>query len=836
MNNSHTLKHLFRASAAALSLTACIAATSAQAAITGDWKIFPTFDNSVTAVADTPDRVYFTGLTQALNSSVTSKSTPENALFYYDKEGDEIVGMSVTNGLSSTAIDRIDYNGERGYLMITYNDYSMDFLLDNGEIHNINALKTATIPGSKTINDITFYPKENMAVVATGFGYVIINDEKFEVAESRNYNYNITSAARFGDRMVLAFNGKAWAAPFSDRRTSITDYAEVTCIPGADFFLDMGKDDKLLVAVQNGSNKRFHVLADPGANIRLVHTRTPNSYIGHSRSKNGWILTQKWSGNFYLTYDDEMKPFTRPEDEAGYHMGSWDAVNFYTVAPRLGLRSFKVDMAANTTTITKEWALPNAPNVYFSRGMAYHPDYGMLINSHGCETLFNTTSLNENMLLSAYRNGIWTPMSASYRNTEQAEVGANPLGIAIDPDDRKYIYTGSNFSGITRTNLEDPKDVLHMTHPSDHTAGLPGYVKMHEDLGWKRLSRFSDPFFDANGVLWSNFLNWDGPFQMWYWLPEDRKASKNPASFRPWKKITVNDFSIASFDRLLPLTAPVNRGIIIAVTNATGHPVLVYDHNNTLDNLTDDKKVIMTDIKDQDGGVVDPYNVHWIHEDQDSGTVWICCDSGIFFFQPRNALKGQIILNRVKIARNDGTTLADYLLNGICVTHIAQDNAGRKWIGTNGGGLVVTSSDGRTVLQEFTTANSGLPSDVIFYSAYNPDNRSMIISTDKGITEFFVAGSASSDSAESSVRAYPNPVAPDYYGWVTIDGLPDNAHVKIMDSEGNLVRELGKAEAGSIQWDVLNIYGKRVRTGVYYILSSSTNGGESNIAKILVMN
>lgn len=61
--------------------------------------------------------------------------------------------------------------------------------------------------------------------------------------------------------------------------------------------------------------------------------------------------------------------------------------------------------------------------------------------------------------------------------------------------------------------------------------------------------------------------------------------------------------------------------------------------------------------------------------------------------------------------------------------------------------------------------------------------------------------------------------------------------MKIVDAKGNIVRELGVAEAGSAQWDVNNYYGERVRTGVYYILSSPASGsGESNVAKILVMN
>ena len=79
-------------------------------------------------------------------------------------------------------------------------------------------------------------------------------------------------------------------------------------------------------------------------------------------------------------------------------------------------------------------------------------------------------------------------------------------------------------------------------------------------------------------------------------------------------------------------------------------------------------------------------------------------------------------------------------------------------------------------------------------------------------------------------------MAPDYYGWVTIDGMPDNSLVKVVDSEGNIVRELGRAEGGTVQWDVLNLYGKRARTGVYYILTDSQDTKESYMTKILIMN
>lgn len=52
------------------------------------------------------------------------------------------------------------------------------------------------------------------------------------------------------------------------------------------------------------------------------------------------------------------------------------------------------------------------------------------------------------------------------------------------------------------------------------------------------------------------------------------------------------------------------------------------------------------------------------------------------------------------------------------------------------------------------------------------------------------------------------------------------------------MRELGRAEGGSIQWDLNNLQFKRVQTGVYYILASPAgdSGNESRVGKVLVMN
>jgi hypothetical protein len=62
--------------------------------------------------------------------------------------------------------------------------------------------------------------------------------------------------------------------------------------------------------------------------------------------------------------------------------------------------------------------------------------------------------------------------------------------------------------------------------------------------------------------------------------------------------------------------------------------------------------------------------------------------------------------------------------------------------------------------------------------------------------------------------------------------------VKIVDSGGNLVKELGIASGGEAKWDVTNTAFKRVSSGVYFVLSSTDeNGGSlSNVGKVLVIN
>ena len=62
----------------------------------------------------------------------------------------------------------------------------------------------------------------------------------------------------------------------------------------------------------------------------------------------------------------------------------------------------------------------------------------------------------------------------------------------------------------------------------------------------------------------------------------------------------------------------------------------------------------------------------------------------------------------------------------------------------------------------------------------------------------------------SDVYAYPNPVKPDYTGWISIVNLMDNSLVKIADASGNVVYSC-RSNGGMFTWDGCNASGSRVK-------------------------
>ena len=249
-----------------------------------------------------------------------------------------------------------------------------------------------------------------------------------------------------------------------------------------------------------------------------------------------------------------------------------------------------------------------------------------------------------------------------------------------------------------------------------------------------------------------------------------------------------------------------------------------------------DKLTAYTRFINDDGSNVDITAVHCWAEDLDNN-IWIGTTAGPLLLQ-RSQMNKQDSYRfvQVKVPRNDGTNLADYLLAGLEITAIAVDGGGRKWFGTKGNGVYLISADNMMQLQHFITTNSTLLSNNIQSVSINHATGEVFFATDKGLCSYMSDATKAVDSPDdNSTYAYPNPVKPGYTGPVTIVGLSLNADVKIVTTNGVLVAE-GTSNGGTFVWDGKDKNGKRVASGVYMVQSADENGDNGTVCKVAVVN
>ena len=139
-------------------------------------------------------------------------------------------------------------------------------------------------------------------------------------------------------------------------------------------------------------------------------------------------------------------------------------------------------------------------------------------------------------------------------------------------------------------------------------------------------------------------------------------------------------------------------------------------------------------------------------------------------------------------------------------------------------------------LQSFTTANSKLISDNIAYITINPTSGEVFFLSDNGLCSYQSdATEANETMDDNNVYAYPNPVTPDYTGLITITGLTYDADVKITASNGALIAE-GRSNGGMFTWDGCDKKGRRVASGIYMVITATSDGNKGTVCKIAVIN
>lgn len=182
------------------------------------------------------------------------------------------------------------------------------------------------------------------------------------------------------------------------------------------------------------------------------------------------------------------------------------------------------------------------------------------------------------------------------------------------------------------------------------------------------------------------------------------------------------------------------------------------------------------------------------------------------------------------IMEND---VAQELLYQQSITAIEVDGSNNKWISTASSGVFYLSPNGQETLLRFTKDNSPLPTNNVQDIAIDQESGVVYFATTQGLVAYKGNATAPKDNLDF-LRAYPNPVRPNFSGNVTIDGLTAQANVKITDITGNLVFET-VSQGGSIQWDTTAFGRYRVKSGVYLIMVTTDDSSETKVAKVMII-
>ena len=760
-----------------------IAALAFVHASASNWQVVPSFLGSKTQnVVDMGDEVYY---------------LVSGSLYRFDKSTKENESLNRANYLNDVVISNIYYNDYRGYLMVVYDNSNIDIITSEGDIINLPEIKAASLTQSKTINDVNFTP-EGRVYLATDFGYVVLNDKKWEVLESRIFGQKINSVAEVGDYMLVSQGTDLRYGKVGKHYETIGSMPKVTGKVSNDGGrLRALTDSKLLICT--GWTYTVNVsVNEAGEVVANIAESQPCKTDNLQATPSGYLLNC-FSNNCYLTLDATGSNFTKVDAENQMYSAYKGGDGTLWAVGDNGLHQ----------------ATDNA-NFYKPTALSFVTPFHLTYNN--AQRLLYVTSTGSNAFISEQNlpTGVNTFDGITVKDvtpTPTIENGGSFYPVFSASEENTY-FMGNWWNGIHKvTGGKVVNNYNWENSPMEHAMG--GY--------------YCSPIIalDKAGNLWAAQSSAPAG-KSFFVLPQAKQAQK-AVTASDWITVNVPGASPSKFSVLTMLRS---SNVKVFSDGTFGGSLFFVNDGGTPSANPTTKSYSSGSLFDQDGNIVNWNNIYTLTEDQ-NGNVWMGTNDGVLVFNPADAFKSDFRLHHIKVPRNDGTNLADYLLNGIAVSHIAVDASNRKWICTNGSGLFLVSADGTTVISQFNTDNSPLLSDVVYRVCPDPYSNAVYVTTSNGMM-IYRTNSTPGENSFSNVVAYPNPVRPDYYGLITITGLMENSLVKIADASGNVVKQL-KSVGGECTWDGTVDGAERVKSGIYFVFASQADGSEAAVTKILIV-
>ena len=371
------------------------------------------------------------------------------------------------------------------------------------------------------------------------------------------------------------------------------------------------------------------------------------------------------------------------------------------------------------------------------------------------------------------------------------------IAITVDPKTER-IYASSLYSGLIvvsgdTVSLYDETNTDGMLQPAQ---GDPGST------------RVSDVAIDQKDNVWILNNSAAEPITVWQ---KDGTWTHQPG--------------VSGINQLKKIIIDQNNQKWI-LTREGG--ILVIDEGELNTNADDKIRYLNSSVGN---GGLPSEGVFSIAEDKE-GSIWVGTSAGIGVFACASSVfnTGGCDAQKIIVER-DG--YSGYLFSTQAVIAIAVDGANRKWMGTKNGAWLF-SDDGAQQIHYFNTSNSPLLANKINDIAINGENGIVYFATDNGIVSYRSDATKGYEVNLDQVKVFPNPVRENYEGIIAIQGLVNNAEVKITDINGKLVFRTF-ANGGQANWDGKNFAAEKVSTGVYLVLATDDFGVETMVKKILVI-
>lgn len=728
------------------------------------------------------------------------------ALFSVYKDDYTTETYSKLFGLSDNGIHTIEYSKENELLVIVYDNSNIDLLTDDNEIFNVSDIYRKTLVSSKTVNSVSF--DGHLAYLATDFGIVVLNLEKYEVV----------------DTYMIGDGGSV---------------EKVLDVFVKDKIIYALTANKILYANTQGSNlvnyNNWSKFEDPDITVENTELTKAGEYIYlvkadmtmYRYGTGGWTPAgkgvtsvmyddgvlfvrdekNKISVSGAIQVDDDLYAFNLAYDER--HNAIWystsEAVMKYDVARREYLSFAPNGPASNM-----------AGAIYFHNGKIYTVPGGRVITTLAIQN-------NKPASVSIYENGRWKNIDNSQLlQFSPIDRSLDFSSMAFDPEDETHYWVASFGTGL----YEFRNDVLVMQYTHEN-SDIETYWPDKDYLTQHLYIRVDALTYDSHGNLW-----------MYNFSPTSNqlKFIDKYGNFNNIKYSAIQN--LETLQEILQNKDNVNQKIALFPRYRSNNDsfLFVFDDNGTPADIRDDRTLGLTDIYDQDQNRI-RFNdklLRSIAQDKD-GVIWVGTTAGLFLMsEVEKIFDGNYTCSRIKIPRNDGSGLADYLLETESIVDIAVDGANRKWLATETSGVYLVSEDGLETIHHFTTENSPLLSDNVRSVGINDDTGEVFFGTTNGVISY-QSDAVKAGVSFNNVHAYPNPVRPEYTGLITIIGLTENTNVRITDVNGNMIYET-LSNGGVATWDGCRRGGGRVATGVYFAHCVSADRKNKIITKILIIN